>query len=196
MTDRVVSESPNPFDDVELFATYLLGGERSPGVVTFSGHERTVEWDEKKAQGNDGSKDARQGAKPIEFEASHYLVSDPLLAGIDDQYGNWDAFAAVIESTVSGDNPKALDIYHPDLARNGIKSVVKKSIGGMVYDGKGGATIKVRYREYLPPTPKKATGASGSSSSGGGAGGTGTLADAATTTLDNLVNQAKDFNPF
>lgn len=192
MTDRVVSEAPNPFDDVELFATYLLGGFRSPGVVTFSGHERTVEWDEKKAQGNDGSKDARKGERPIEFEASHYLVTDPLLAGIDDQYADWDAFAAVIESTVSGDTPKALDIYHPDLARNGIKSVQKKSIGGMVYDGKGGATIKVRYREYLPPKEKKATGASGSS------GGTGTDAteDTSTSALNALLNQAKELNPF
>lgn len=46
---------------------------------------------------------------------------------------------------------RALDIYHPDLAANDIKSVLKGLIGGVVHDGKGGQTIVVKFQEYRPP---------------------------------------------
>jgi len=162
----------NPVENPELYDTYTLGGVTAPGVVTFSGHEDTTGWDVKQAKGNDGASTTRKGHEIKEFSASHYLVTDPLLGGfdadggnIDDQAGTlWDEFAKLIESTVSGKEPKALDIYHPDLAAVGIKSVVKASIGGRTYDKKGGSTIVVRYLPYEPPKPKQASGPSGSAS--------------------------------
>ena len=56
----------------------------------------------------------------------------------------------MINSTLTGSKPSAVDIYHPDLAANDIKSVVKASVGGMTYDGKGGALVVVRFQEYRP----------------------------------------------
>ena len=62
----------------------------------------------------------------------------------------------MIESTTNGPKPTALPIYHPDLARNGFTSVVKSSISGLQYDGRGGATVVVEFIEYRPPKPKPA----------------------------------------
>lgn len=91
----------------------------------------------------------RASEDPIEFTATFYLLKDEA-QGIDD-FAAWDPFQAVIDSTVSGAEPKALDVYHPDLARNRIKSICKGTVGGMTHDGKGGATVVVKLIEYKPP---------------------------------------------
>ncbi len=84
--------------------------------------------------------------EPIEFTTTFYLADR-------EDFAAWPAFQALIDSTVSGAKPKALDIYHPDLARNQINSVVKASVGGVVHDAKGGQTVVVKWREYFPPKP-------------------------------------------
>jgi hypothetical protein len=69
----------------------------------------------------------------------------------EEQIGQWVDFREAINATVKGTTVTAVDIYHPDLARNGIKSVVKGTIGGTTYDGKGGQTIVVTFQVYAPP---------------------------------------------
>ncbi len=142
---------PNPIDDEELYEGIVLAGVRSPGKVTLSGHDRVVNWDIKDGSGQSGATMTRKGEKPIEFTATFYLVQD-VAQGIDD-FAAWPAFLDLINSTVSGKTPKALDIYHPDLASNDIKSVVKSTVGGTAHDGKGGQTIAVKLMEYRPPKP-------------------------------------------
>jgi hypothetical protein len=88
----------------------------------------------------------------VEFTATFYLVKD-VAQGIDD-FAEWPAFLALVNSTVSGKAPKALDVYHPDLASQDIKSIVKSTVLGTVHDGKGGQTIAVKLLEYRPPKPK------------------------------------------
>lgn len=146
--------APNVLDNEELYQSILLKGVPSPGQVTLSGHDRKAEWDVKVGPSLNGATTTLKGLPPIEFTASFYLLRD-LSQGIDD-YATWPAFAKLISSTLSGIKPKAIDIYHPDLAENDIKSVVKASIGGRVYDGQGGCTIVVKFQEYRPP--KKAGG--------------------------------------
>lgn len=144
---------PNPVDDSDLYDAIVLGGTRSPGVVTLSGHDRVQQWDVKQADGSGGASTTYKGENVAQFEASFYLVKDPVL-GIDD-FADWDAFAAVIRATLpASGKPKAVDVYHPDLAANDIKAVCQASIGGMAHDGKGGATVKVKFIEYRPPKPK------------------------------------------
>lgn len=145
---------PNPIDDPDLYDQILLGTTWSPGVVTLSGHDRKVDWDIKVAPGQKGATMTRKAEQPVEFSASFYLVRDVGL-GLD-EFAEWDEFAKLIDSTVAAKVPKALVIYHPDLARNGISKVVKGTIGGMTHDGKGGATVVVKFQEYRPP--QKATG--------------------------------------
>jgi hypothetical protein len=145
---------PNPYDDYDLYDQILLATTWSPGVVKLSGHDRKVDWDIKVAPGQKGATMTRKAEQPVEFTASFYLVRDVGL-GLD-EFAEWDEFAKLIESTVAGKTPKALVIYHPDLARVGITSVVKGTIGGMKHDDKGGATVDVKFIEYRPP--QKATG--------------------------------------
>ena len=148
---------PNVFQNEDLYNVIVLNGKTSPGVVTLSGHDRKREWDIRGGPYMDGAWMALKWTPPIEFTASFYLLLDPS-KGIDD-FAAWDAFQPVIEATVQGRTPKAVPIYHPDLAANKITSVVQGTIGGRTYDGKGGAIQVVKFQEYRPPkiqggTPK------------------------------------------
>jgi hypothetical protein len=151
--------SPNPFDDSESYDVIVVGGRSSPGVVKLSGHDRAISWDVKEGSGQNGASTTKKGEKPIEFTATFSLVLD--VTADQNQFDAWAEFKEILESTVSGTTPKALDIDHPDLAANGIKSVVLSSMGGMVHDGKGGATVAVKLLQYRAPKP---TGGSASGS--------------------------------
>jgi hypothetical protein len=139
----------------EIYDVIKLGGVTSPGIVTLSGHDRVINWDIKVGKGQSGARMSLKDVPPCEFQASFYLATA-------EDYADWAAFKAAIDSTVAA-TPKALDIYHPDLAEQDIKSVVKGTIMGTVHDGKGGRTIAVKFVEYRPPK-KKTGGPSGSSS--------------------------------
>lgn len=141
--------SPNPLDNEELYDSIVLAGVSSPGKVTLSGHDRVTGWDIKKGSGQKGATTTRSSSDPVKFTASFYLVRDDA-QGIDD-FADWDAFEALINSTVAGPTPKALDIYHPDLVSRQINSIVLDTFAGVVHDGKGGQTIAVKFLEYKPP---------------------------------------------
>ncbi len=143
----------NPLDHPDVYDSIILAGVRSPGKVTLSGHDRKVGWDIKKGPGQSGATMTRTSEDPIEFTATFYLVRDESQS-VDD-LERWPAFLGLIDSTVSGATPKALDIYHPDLVAQRISSVVKGTVMGTVHDGKGGQTVAVRFIEYRPPAPKK-----------------------------------------
>ncbi len=147
----------SPLDNEELYNSVLLGGVKSPGKVTLSGHDRKAEWDVKNGVGVTGATTTLKSIPPIEFTASFYLVRDDA-QGID-QFADWPAFLAVVESTINGTKPKAVDIYHPDLASQNppIISVCKGTVGGVVHDGKGGQTIVIKFQEYRAPKPAGGT---------------------------------------
>lgn len=144
----------NPIDNEELYNSVILGGVTSPGKVTLSGHDRKTNWDVKTGPGLTGGTTTIKDTPPIEFTATFYLVND-VAQGTND-LDDWPAFQAVIESTIASSKPKAVEIYHPDLASQHppISSVCKASVGGVVHDGKGGQTIVVKFQEYRPPKPK------------------------------------------
>lgn len=147
----------NPLDNEELYNSVYLGGVKSPGTVVLSGHDRKVNWDVKNGSGIAGATTTLKNIPPIEFTATFYLIRDP--AQSIDQLAQWPAFLAVIEGTINGTKPKAVDIYHPDLASQSppIISVCKASVGGVVHDGKGGQTITVKFQEYRAPKPAGGT---------------------------------------
>lgn len=140
--------------DREL-SSIVLGTTRSPGVVTLSGHDRNQDWDVKTAKGQVGASTALNGRPIGQFSASFYLADDGTVGGEND-FDAWDSFQRILESTYTGPKPTALPIYHPDLARNGFTEVVVASIGGMLHDGRGGATVIVKFLEYKPPKPAPA----------------------------------------
>ena len=135
---------PNPIDDPDLYDHVELGGVQSPGIVTITGHDRKIGWDIKKGSGQSGATTTRSSDDPTEFTCSFYLADE-------EDFDAWPTFLATVNSTVSGQTPTALDIYHPDLAENDIKAVVKATVMGSVHDGKGGVTKVVKFLEYRPP---------------------------------------------
>ncbi len=145
----------NPWDDEELYRTLLVNGDRrSPGVVTISGHDRENDWDVKKAKGQTGASSSLNG-KPIGgFTTSFYLVND--VAEGDDQFEEWETFQRYLETLTDGPQPKAVPVYHPDLARQKYTEASIKKIYGLTYDATGGGTAKVDWIEYKPPKPKPA----------------------------------------
>jgi hypothetical protein len=142
--------TPNPIDNEELFDAIKLGGVASPGVVKLSGHDRVIGWDVKKGAGQSGATTTRTSEDPVEFTCAFYLATA-------EDFAAWPAFLALARSTIAGATPKALDIYHPDLAENDIKSVVLRRVAGVVHDGKGGQTRTLVFLEYRPPKPKGGT---------------------------------------
>lgn len=150
-------ESPELYDKIKLL------GVPSPGVVKLSGHARSVGWDKKAGGAQDGESTTRKGKEACEFTATFYLVFDPV-TGLD-EFIMWnEGFVPVLRLSYESTAPVALDIYHPDLATLDIKSVVVKKLGGLQYDGKGGATVDVVFLEYFPPKKKPAKKPAGSKS--------------------------------
>lgn len=154
--------TPNQYPD--LFSTITLGVATSPGVVTLAGHDRDPKWDVAEAKGQTGASSTLTGASIGQFQATFFLASAA------DQIA-WPLFQRVLESTFTGATPKALPVYHPDLAANHFTEVCAMSIGGVVRDERGGATVLVKFIEYKPPTPKASKTASGGSAGAGGTGG-------------------------
>jgi len=147
---------PNPVDHPGLYDVIELAGRKSPGIVTLSGHDRNEKWDVKEPDGSGGGSTTHKGEKVTEFQASFALLKDPTIPL--DEFAEWETFPALIRSSLpSSGTPKALAIYHPDLAANDIKSVSKAGIGGMVHDGKGGATVVVKFLEFRPAKKKGGT---------------------------------------
>jgi hypothetical protein len=183
-----------PTDDPNDIDTHLLGTTRSPGKVVFSGHDRLKNWDIQKAKGTQGGSSQLNGDDVGTFKATYSLADDGTDPPGEGQFDQWENFQKLIESMTNGPTPFALSIYHPDLARNKYTKVSNGGVGGMVRDGKGGATVVVTYTEYKPPKPKAA--AKPTAKSGGSRGGnSAALAEdpnaAAKRELAALVQEAK-----
>lgn len=138
----------NPLDHEDLYNHVILAGVKSPGMLRkISGHDRKIGWDIKKGPGQSGASMTRTSEDPIPFELEFFLAQR-------EDFDAWPAFLGLIDSTVSGATPKALDIYHPDLAEQLITSVVKDTSFGTQHDGLGGQIKKIRLIEYKPAKSK------------------------------------------
>jgi hypothetical protein len=160
-----------PFDNASALDVLVIGTKITPGVVTLSGHDRKKNWDTQKAKGNVGATNILNGDDPGEFDASFYLAGDGENTNFEesDDFARWEEMQAYIESTTNGPKPFALPIFHPDLARQKYTEIINGGVGGLVHDGKGGATVKVHFVEYRPAKKKVATKAIGKPSGAGGA---------------------------
>lgn len=144
-----------PYDAELEFRSIIIGTTRSPGSCIISGHDRPKNWDVKEAKGQTGASTALNGDPIGQFEVTFYLADDSFEADGTDDFSRWEEFQKLVESTTAGPKPKALSVYHPDLALNRFTEVVNGGVGGMSYDGRGGASVKVKFLEYKPPKPAK-----------------------------------------
>lgn len=153
--------SLTPQEFPELFSSIVIGTGPSrvvsPGTVTLSGHDRIEKWKTTEADGQTGATSQHQGLNIGEFQASFYLASP-------DEQMAWPAFQSAVVALTAGPRPRAVPIYHPDLALNRLTEVSGAGVLGAVRDGQGGVTIAVRFIEYRPPRPRPTSSASGASS--------------------------------
>jgi hypothetical protein len=180
-----------PYEIGALLRVLVIGTLTTPGSVVLSGHDRNEDWDVQAAKGSTGASSKLNGKPIARFSATFSLAGD----GEDevDDFEQWETCQRLLESTVNGPTPTALPIYHPDLARQRITEASVESIGGLVYDGKGGATVTVKFIEYRPPKKKPVAKAQAKGGSRGG--NSAVLADdpnaAAKRELAGLVAEAK-----
>ncbi len=134
----------------------VVSGVETPGVVTLSGHDLKIGWDIQNPTGSAGGTTTRTKEPVKEFDAEFYLTNEPNANGHSD-FDHWDKFQKRLEAAVApGKKPRALEIFHPDLARVHITSATVGSISGMTLDKKGGGTIRVHFIEFRPPKRIKA----------------------------------------
>lgn len=148
-----------PYDLDEDYSHIILGTVMSPGIVTLSGHDRTKAWDIQPAKGTTGASSLLNGDPVGQFTASFQLSDDspdPDSEEFLNDFERWERFQLMLEAMLAGPTPVALPIYHPDLVRNHFTEVTVAAIGGMRHDGRGGATVEVKFIEYKPPKPKRA----------------------------------------
>lgn len=139
----------NPLDNEDLYDVLDLAGTKSPGQCTISQAAREENWDVKEAKGKSGAKTERQGRKVARFTTTFKLTDR-------EDYEAWPPFLALIKSTVDGPKPKALDVYHPNLAELDITSGSLAKLNNAQHDGKGGCSYAVDWIQYAPA--KKAGG--------------------------------------
>lgn len=139
-----------PYDFPEEYGRIILGTTPSPGTVTITGLARAKNWNIAKAKGSTGASTTLEGDDPGEFTAEFYIADD----GDGSQFDAWESFQRIVESTTSGPTPKALPVYHPDLARAGFAEVTNGGVTGPIHDGRGGVTYSVKFLEFRPPKPK------------------------------------------
>lgn len=157
--------SVNPIDHPELYESFLLAGERSPGVCKLGGPMLDHGWAKQEPKGSSGGETIQNGTKLVEFTAELYLWRDSEV----DHFARWVEWRPILRRPIAKGASKALDIYHPQLDELGVTSVVCAKEGSLEPDGRGGATVKLSFLQYAPPQPKAAGKPSGSSSQASGA---------------------------
>lgn len=134
---------------------YFLGNAISPGTIeAISGHDAPDNWDVQAPKGSTGAATKLNGRGVRRPQITIYLAGG--YDGEPDDFADWQAHARLLDSLTSGPTPRALPIYHPDLAASKITEVTRANVSGLVYDGTGGARVTVEFIEYKPPRPKPA----------------------------------------
>jgi hypothetical protein len=139
----------------DLWDTLRVGTMRSPGVIlSLGGPGLEIGWDIKQADAKKGATTTRINEPLKKFDAEFYLSNTADDLNVSD-FDLWDDFQDMLESSVAGE-PKALDVFHPAVARARITAVTVASIGLVQPDGKGGGKVKVAFIEHRPPKPARA----------------------------------------
>jgi hypothetical protein len=148
----------HPLDNPDVWSHIVVAGVSSPGICTVSGAERKWKWEKKEAKGKSGAS-VTGGNKEL---AEPSFTLKLWRRGAVDHIADWSAFRPTL-GTPDPNNPVALDVYHPALEANEIRSVVVQEIGPLTDKGKGMWEVTVKLLEYRKPEP--ASGTPGSSKS-------------------------------
>lgn len=144
----------NPVDTPQLYDSFRLAGQDSPGVCSFdSPPKRGTGWDLQAPSGGSGGYTVKHKVPPISFTVKLYLwKGDDLYAMPVDHFSKWETFKRLLVKPVKTTDPKALAIYHPQLAglQPPVTDVVVGSASEPAPDGKGGAWVEILFHEFRP----------------------------------------------
>lgn len=145
----LVSTNTNPIDNPQLWDVFSVASTPSPGVIAIDGirgFERETGWDKKKGKGT-------QGARLVLDTLPPAAGSITLVLWRRRDFDDWDAFLPLLKYNPAKIKTAAdaLDIYHPALAKNGIKSVVVHKISPIRHVGKGKYLVSIDFIEWLDP---------------------------------------------
>lgn len=159
-----------PWEDPLSYDQPICAGRKWPGVARVEGCARVHDWQVNAANGSEGATTTLKGgglAKP--------KITFRLWKGYDglawvDYFAAWETFKEVFERTVTGKDPQAITIEHPQFQHNKIRAVVLAQMGDLVPMPDGSAEVTVELLEYKKPKPKIATPKAGGKEKGKGEG--------------------------
>jgi hypothetical protein len=156
-----------PSEDPEAWGTLqvLLNGGwvYLPGETTISDNPRVIGYDDKEADGQNGASTTRQGEKLKTFTSTHFLVDTPWPPGAaevqegrlyENDYSQWQGAELLLRLSYAGEKPLALQVYHPDLERQGINAATVRVIGGHKDNKNGSGTISVKWKQHRDKQPQ------------------------------------------
>lgn len=177
----------NPIENPEAWDVVTIAGVDSPGVAKCAGHARKYEWDKKTGKGLRGATTTLTGGPPAEFTVTFTLWTVAHARA-------WELFVPLFRYDSTKKSVSAVDIYHPDLADQEIRSVVTQEVGPRVLNEDGSWSYEVSFLEYFPPPKASAVSTpNGSTSSSKDATGTppGTPPDPAIVELQKQIAEAQ-----
>lgn len=146
----------NPFD------TIIVAGDYLPGLARVGKVKRTFKWDKKEGPGTQGDTITYRGTRLVEFVIELEFWEA-------EQVDEWDAKRPGLEPDPR--SIRALDVIHPVLERQKVRSIVVEEITELSYVKGGSWTVQIGVNEFKPAPKANATGTpSGSGSSSGKAG--------------------------
>lgn len=119
--------------------------QQSPGLAVVRGAEDVRMWDKRQGYGLSGALQIFRGRDLSEFDVT-------LTLSTDQDWADWASWRQLVARPPFGKIPKALDIWHPWLEEQEIRSCVVLKKGNWEPDGTGAFSITIRFREFRPFT--------------------------------------------
>jgi len=181
----------NPLDHPEQYDTIVLADQRSPGLCKLGGPMLDHGWQKQKPKGSSGAETIHNGDDLVEFTVELYLWRDERV----DHFAGWEAWRPLLRRPIAKGSPKALDVYHPQLAELGVTSVVCSKEGSLEPDGKGGARVRLTFLQYAPPVAASSGKPGGSAATApGGAANAPKAPDPNQDLKDQIADLTEQFN--
>ncbi len=131
--------------------SFIIAGQRSPGVAELEGVTLSRTIDERKGFGLSGATTVVKGQKLARFVAKVRLFEPQ-------HFVDWQAFVDVLRRfNPRSDRMRGFDFSHPQTDQLGISSVVVEEIGAPMQTGDGEWTASIKLVEHRRPRPMLAT---------------------------------------
>lgn len=132
----------DPYTSPVSFA--LVAGQRTPGTLTLEGADATTKWDERDGPFLSGAFLVGGGRKLVNFTMRIVLLTSA-------DWAAWYAFRPLVKRPPFGTRPKALDVWHPWLVDQEVRSAVVEKVGQPRQAEDGSFEIAIDWKEFRIP---------------------------------------------